>query len=98
WSAKAWEEENERYKKNGAQSPVLFACGRPSSRRGCWIGLHGGCATTRSVATRGGRAWRPVLGRTGLAARHDVVKLLRVNGFPFQHGLGHGVHLVLVLL
>ena len=45
-----------------------------------------------------GGAWRPVLGWTWRLAGHDVVELVAVDGFPLQQGLGHGVHLVLVVL
>src|SRR5690606_12636693 len=42
-------------------------------------------------------AWRPVFGWTWRLAIHDVVDLVRVDGFPLKQRLGHGVHFVAVL-
>src|SRR5690349_9967772 len=79
----------------GPPGPLVYSLSLRALRRGRGrIGRHGaaGAATGRR------RAWREVLGRTRILAGHDVVQLLPVDGFPLEQGLGHGVHLVLVVL
>ena len=78
--------------RNGAFAPSLCQSHIALSGSGCWIWLDSWCAAT-AVAARW-RAGGPVFGWARLATRHDVINLVFVDGFPFEQGLRHGVHLV----
>src|SRR5882724_7661269 len=81
----------------GPPGPLVFYFALRALRdRRRWIGRHRRAARTATARRR--RARREILGRTRLLAGHDVVDLLGVDGFPFQQGLGHRVHPVLVVL
>ena len=69
-----------------------------SGHRWCGVWFDARCAATAAVAARGGGTRRPIFGWTRLLAGHDVIELVAVYGFPIQQGLGHGMHLVAVVL